>query len=175
MLGMGKFASLNGICPLTLPSCCRPVRPRLHRAVPRAALAVLPVPCRQHLFLPTHFFSISYLHVILGMMDGRRRTSPPSLFTVSPCIHACFKSTINMCSGPHSVAGLSVWGTSIVWSAGTSVRRCGLCADRVSGCVWLGSRRWEGSSAPIHLISHCSSCAPASAQPLHCPVLGLLV
>lgn len=46
------------------------------------------------------------------MEEGER-----PLHLSSQCLLASmhvFKSTINMCSGPHSVAGLSVWGTSIV-------------------------------------------------------------
>lgn len=62
--------------------------------------------CRQHRFLPPHSCSSSALHVILGVMGGRKKTSPPSLFAVSPRIHACFKNTMNMFSGSDSVAGL---------------------------------------------------------------------
>lgn len=76
--------------------------------------------CGQHLFLPTHLCSTSSLHVILGVMGGRRRTSPPTLFTVSPCIHACFKSAINKCSGPDSVAaGEFQWFEVLVHLSGS--------------------------------------------------------
>lgn len=159
MLDVEKFASLNRIFPLTLPSCCRPVCPELHRPVPLAALAVLPGPCQQHLFLSAHFFSTSSFHIILGMMGGKRRTSPPSLFTVSPCIHACFESAINMCSVPDSVAGLSAWGSC------SCLKRWCICQATwavcwgVSGCVLLGSRRWGGAVPP--------SVSAAAALPPH--------
>lgn len=101
-------------------------------------------------------------------MGGRRRTSPPSLFTVSPHIHARFKSAMNMCSDPDSVAGLSAWGSF------NCLKCWHICQAMWVVCwrgLWvLGTRRWEGSSTPIYLVSLCSSCAPAphthTASPL---------
>lgn len=157
MLGMEKFASLNRIFPLTLSICCRPVCPKLLRAVPCDALAVLPGPCQQHLFLSTHFFSTSSLHIILGMMGGKRRTSPPSLFTVSPCIHACFKSAINKCSGPDSVAGLSTWGSC-------NCLKCWCICQAMWAVCWraLGVSCW-GAGAGRGAVRPATSSAAAAA------------
>lgn len=178
MLGMEKFASLNRIYPLTLPSCCRQCVPGCTELCPvlplQCCLSLACRVCGQRLFLPTHLCSTSSLHVILGVMGGRRRTSPPTLFTVSPCIHACFKCAINKCSGPDSVAvGEFQWFEVLVHLSGSV------------GCLWWGlwvclagdqALGGEQCPHPSHQASAAAVLPPCiHTQPLHCQLLGLLV
>lgn len=126
--------------------------------------------CQQHFFPPTHFHS-TYLFTLfwerwVGEGEPLRHLSSQCLLTSMHVLKAqwiCVLTQILLLGSLHG-------GVSIVWSAGTSVRRCGLSVDGVSGCVLLGTRRWEGSSTPIYLVSLCSSCAPTphthTASPL---------